>query len=163
MSTESGAEVSGVAGCGDEGGAVVDVGIIRPGGGTRLGSEPVISGDLCTVGAGALAVNAGAGVGAGVVVVAGIGAGVGADPGDDAGFTSAGAGADGGTSWFGLSGASARAFGGAVGTISDGAAGAGIAAGPVGGATLLEPVSGSAAGGDGRSSTAGASVASLLS
>ena len=158
MSTESGAEVSGVAGCGDEGGAVVDVGIIRPGGGTRLGSEPVISGDLCTVGAGAVAVavDAEAGVGAGVVT------GVGADPGDDAGFTSAGAGADGGTSWFGLSGASARAFGGAVGTISDGAAGAGIAAGPVGGATLLEPVSGSAAG-DGRFSTAGASVASLLS
>src|SRR6516165_9815375 len=168
--TASGAEASGAADSGDGGGAAVDIGIARAGGGMRVGSEPVVSVDPCTVGcgAGAVAADAGASVGAGIG--AGVGAGPSAGPGDDAGFTKAevGAGAGtgdcgsaggGGTSWSGLAGVSAREFsdlfGRAAGTVSVGAA--------VVGTAVLEPVSGGAAGGDSRSGTAGVSVASRLS
>ena len=155
------------SGCAGGCGAGADMGSDSAGGGIRLGSIPVISAGRGALGCGASAagVDAGAGIGAGPaddVVVARVGA--------ESGDTVIGAGAsdaacsagdgDNGPSRFGATGAAAPEsrglFNDASGAASDSAAGAGIEACSVEGATALELVSGCAGNGNGWSVTAGA-------
>ena len=131
------------------------------GGGTRLGSVPVKSAERCAFGCGAGA-EAGAAVGVGAGVGAGACAGVAggeAKSGNtviEAGASdgACGSAGDGGPSPLGTAGAtvpeSCGLFDGAPGAVSDCAAGAGIAADPVEGATAGEPASGTAGDGNGR-------------
>jgi hypothetical protein len=152
------------------------MGSASAGGGTRLGSVPVISAERCALGCGA-STDVGAGVGAGACVDAG------PDDDDDAGAAGVGAksvdtvieagasdsacgsaGGSGGPLPFGTTGAavseSGSLFDGALGAVLDGAEGAGTATDPVVGASAVESASGTAGDGNGRSVTAGASIAS---